>query len=83
MTMLRSRITHAIEPVDKANYTELWIGEVECCGVEWTFALFGAGTEPIESYVYASLEAAERARAAMFTVLGRRAVAVIVAPDEE
>jgi hypothetical protein len=76
--MLRSRNTKPTEPVDKTDNSELWIGEVECCGAEWTFALFGTGTEPIESYVYASLEATERARAAMFTVLGRRAVAVTV-----
>jgi hypothetical protein len=81
--MLGSRITRATEPVDEPGNSEIWIGEVECCGIEWTFAHFGAGAEPIESYAYASQGAAERARAAMFTLLGRRAVAVIVAPDEE
>ncbi len=81
--MLGSRITRATEPIDELANSELWIGEVECCGAEWTFALFGAGTEQIESYVYASLEAAERARGAMFTVLGRRAVAVIVERADE
>jgi hypothetical protein len=73
--MLKSRITRA---TDATRSVEFWIGEVECCGGEWTFAVFGPGSDPIESYVYASQGAAERARATMFTMLGRRTFAVVI-----
>ena len=71
------------EPVYETMNTEIWIGEIENCGAEWTFAVIATEAGPIESYVYATQHAAVCARAAMFKTPGRRAVGVIVGrPDE-
>ncbi len=77
--MSKSRITSSAE---ETSCAEFWIGEVECCGKEWTFAVIGEGPDPVTSYVFHCHEAAERARRGMFTALGN-AVGVMVLPPEE
>lgn len=80
--MLEPRITRANASAEERARTEFWIGEVEQYGGDWAFVVLGSDTESVESFVFSSRGAAERARATMFTVLGVAVAVVVENPTE-
>jgi hypothetical protein len=64
-----SKFMHA-EPAATSGNSELRIGDLEPYEHDWGFTVFGPHNEPLTHFVSVTREQAERAREAMFAVLG-------------